>query len=549
MQEGVRLQSRLIRLAGLCLIGLVFAAPWAARAAERIDSFMSSVRINTDASLMVSETWKYDFDDIKSDSISKTMPLILRAKGDSYRISLGELMVRDELGTQLQTQLVYQGNNVTILFKPSKGSFSGRKTFYFSYKVFNAIRQEADWDVLVWPVVGAWNVGIVDASLQLDLPSNIPPEKVNLDCNYGAPAALKSCGITIQKTDRALTVEAVAPATLYAGENMIVTVMMPKHIVAFPTSSQEAKNFIAQNWPAAAPFIFFLFGLLWQARRRERLVGEAAYALKPKPPVDLSPLEMAALTKKVIDRDDLAAEIFWLATKGYLALQVDYSRGTGDYILVKKRPFGTMPNDFDRLILESLFTGQDAVYATVWLNNLPELMPQVINSVNSSLLDKGLIRQNRSQYLVLNSLLSALIMVAGWYTASHYVPGVVTEISLSACGPVYLFFALSALNKSKSWLKVQEDIESFENYLRSTSAVQQAGDHAGNQQLFEEYLAYALVLKVGQNWLNQFLEVPFAPPPWFYDSSWLSQVQYNGQMLLQAIDFFIRIVNNKNKFD
>ncbi|MEI6378481.1 MAG: DUF2207 domain-containing protein [Candidatus Falkowbacteria bacterium] len=519
--------------------------PRAGRAAEKIDNFVTQIRINSDVSLLVSETWHYDFDATRSEGVAKTIPLILRGDKGDYRVTLSDFVVSDETGIVIEPELKYEGNNVVISLKPPKGFFVGKKTFNVSYKVLNAIQPGENWDVLIWPVIGNWPVAIAEASAQINLPANVPQEQLNVLCQYGQPSDLKDCGVNFQDLGGGLTAQYIAPATLYAGEGFIITLKLPKKVLAFLSRTQETINFVALNWPVVSPVIFLLFGLLWRARRKGGLEGRQAYNLTLKPPDDLAPLEIAALSKKSLDRYDLANEIFWLAAKGYLAVQIDYSRGAGDYVLVKKRQYLSMPNDFDRLILDSLFASQDTAYVSDWQKQLSYLMPALTDSVMASLSDKGYVRKHYVPYLITNLIVSVIITAGGWYLSNRFVPGVATEISTTACGPIYLLFALSFLGKTKMWIIAQEEIRGFSNYLRSGGVTQQGARIVGDQQLFEDYLAYASILSLSNNWLNQFTGVPFAPPVWFSDPSWINQVQYDPHMLLESMDLFSKIINSE----
>lgn len=313
---------RLIRLAAALCAALLLAVPGAARAEERILSYISDVQVRQDGSLDVAET--------------------IRVRAEGYRINHG---IYRDFPTRYQTGA---GREVKVGFDVQSVEYDGAPATYVLESLYNGMRVkigDADvnvpygehvytirykttrqlgyfenFDELYWNATGnGWIFPIDMAEARITLPS---PATFGQRHVYTGPkgSTAQYAEVVSEQPGRIVfrTTQPLGPE-----EGLTVAVAWPKGVVAAPSSSTRLGWWLADNGPlglAAAGLAGLLFYYFYAWRRAGR--GPDAGTIVPlfSPPDGLSAAAMRYIREMGFDNRAFAASIVELGVRGRVRL-------------------------------------------------------------------------------------------------------------------------------------------------------------------------------------------------------------------------------------
>lgn len=514
----------------------------AAVAVEEIEDFSSIVNIRQDGIVMVSENLKYNFGGVQRNEIFRDFQNRYEINGKAYWIRIKDAAAKDDKGIEYKTKISNKNGNTRLTIYSEGKPFSGKKIFYVTYRIENAIKDNSGHSEFKWNVNGGgWRINTVKAKIVLLLPEKSTPSNLSGECLYGLLDKNIRCSPKITTDNNGVIAEYSTPSNLYSGEDFNISLAFPSDLMIKLTTWMKFKMFASDNWAACTPLLSLLIGLLWRKKKIVKKVG----SFRNNPPEDLALLEMAYLKNGSINRYDVATEIFHLANKGYLTIELTKNNeGVGDYWIIKRRQYGQMANDFDMSILNSLFSERESVLLSIWQNELIEIMPEIINGVKNSLIAKDHLYKNpgiRRIYAGLTAVILSVIGMAGSYLFN--LP-FVFEVSLILSGLVIFLIGLSIPPKTKNQLQAEIEITGYINYLLSSQISENISSTNvvnKNPTLFENSLPEALALGVGKQWANQFANTVVNRPSWFGDPFWPDTI--NSFNVYNDVETFAKVLN------
>jgi uncharacterized membrane protein YgcG len=558
---------------------LVFscAAP-PAQADERILSYDSTITVNQDGTLQVSESIRVRAEgrNIKR-GIYRDFPTTYpRADGGSVTVGFAfEGATRDGADEPWHTQ--DQGNGVRVyLGSPSSYLSEGEHSYVLSYRTDRQMGFFSDHDELYWNVTGnGWAFPIDHASAHILLPDGIPRGEIRMEA-YTGPQGSKGQDFSSGLDDGAPVFRTTRG--LESHEGLTIVAMWPKGFImpavestqplrspsASPGYDYSSTGGAAEKYfdsPAEAflhhdlprdnrPVIFGLLGLLllltyyyfvWDRVGRDPpgrvIIPE--YQM----PKNLSAAAVRYLMQMGYDNKCFAAGILSLAVKGYLGIEQSSGiLGIGKKFTLTRSPdpaANPLPDDEQRL-LASLFKAGDAL----------ELEQENHSRVNGArvthqrALDSGYQRGffaiNGGWHLLGIAMSIGIIVVTlaqpgaalvwpqwylhsplGWFTVACAIGALVANGvfgRLLRAPTITGQTAMDHIRGFKMYLEVAEG-EELKRIVAPPPKL--------TPQLYEAYLPAALALEVEQRWAERFArELALQPtqyqPAWYTGPGWNS---------------------------
>jgi hypothetical protein len=339
--------------AALIMAGSLAAAA-TARPPERILSFDSRITVNTDASMLVSETIRVRStgEQIRR-GIFRDFPTTYKDRtGSRYAVGFTlQAVLRDGKPEGWHTEPLANGIRIYMgrkdhLLPP------GEHTYTLTYATDRQLGFFADHDELYWNVTGnGWAFPIDSASATVTLPPGAPGASL-LEA-YTGPAGAKGTSYSVAAPS-AETVFFRTTQMLAPYEGLTIVAGWPKGFVREPSGTEKAMHFFKDNLTLLAVFIglavlLAYYLMVWGAVGRDPEKG----AIVPiyTPPDNLSPAAIRFMAEMGYDDRVLAAAVIDMAVKGHLTI----ADGDSKYTLTKNSGAASKLSPDEQRILSQLF--------------------------------------------------------------------------------------------------------------------------------------------------------------------------------------------------
>ncbi len=307
----------------LAILALLVCAPQAV-AKERILSYTSLIRVQPDASLVVTETIqvKAEGRHIKR-GIFRTFPTTYERLVGQVRVGFKIRSIRKN-GKQEPYHTKSESNGIKI-YIGSKNVFlkPGVYTYQITYWTDRQLGFFSDYDELYWNVTGNdWRFTIERAKAVVQLP---PGAKVLQQAAYTGLKGAKGKQFTYALDSKGRpTWTTTAP--LPRGHGLTISVAWPKGIVAEPDFSQKASYWLSDNGQlvaGAAGLVLLLLYYLWAWLKVGRDPRRGTIIPIFTPPQGLSPASSRYLMEMGFDNKAFSAAVVNMAVKGFLTIDED----------------------------------------------------------------------------------------------------------------------------------------------------------------------------------------------------------------------------------
>ena len=327
MNAGVR------RLAASALLFvaaalLVSAAPATADAGWVIERFASDIEVQRDGGLLITEAIDVDFQ-LLSDrhGIFRDIPVRYQWDPDPKLVRIYQVSVqsvRDASGRGLKYETSENGANLQIKIGDANQIVVGKQTYRITYSVRGALNAFADHDELFWNVNGGdWPVAmrVVTATVHSAFDAF-----TTVTCFEGSLGSKKACQSSVSPQRAAFS----ATAALPAGQQLTLVTAIRKGAVTVPAPILERRQRGVEEFfdltptteGAAALVMLGGLGLViwrWLAAGRDERDRQTIVA-EYEPPEKLRPAQVGLLIDEHADTKDVTATIVDLAVRGYLSI-------------------------------------------------------------------------------------------------------------------------------------------------------------------------------------------------------------------------------------
>ena len=561
-------RAALLAAVGVVALMLLSGAPGAGAQTfgpEGIDHITVDLTASRDGTLAVVETIAYDFGVVPKHGIIRVIPDRVRFdKHHDRRYPITVTSVTASAGASAKRSVSQHGTDLQIKIGDAKKTVSGPVTYVISYTVRGAFDRFADHDELTWNAVGTeWSVPVDGVTVQLHAPAPITAA----GCEAGYTGSKLPC--TTIPTALGVTTAKWTQDQLGSNQGVTIVAAMPRDSV------ENVGPILAKHWTfdqgfaltrasmgGAGALLLLLVGgvvlLVWRVGRDRRYVGSATDAVfgnptgsttrvgvfedhttpvEYTPPDGVRPGQIGTLVDETAGPLDVSATIVDLAVRKYLRIEEipkHHLFGHTDWKLTRLDKNDPLLR-YERLLLDALFAGTDG---DVLLSSLKTKFHTSLVSVEGALYDDAvargwfLLRPDKARAfwhrvaLLAIFVGAALTFVLARWTSFGLLglPVILGGLVLSACSH-------AMPRRTPKGTGTTRRVLGFRRFIAESE--RDRARFAEQQQLFSEYLPYAIVFGVVDRWAKTFdgLAAP--------DTSWYSSTTpFNAIAFSHSINGF-----------
>jgi uncharacterized membrane protein YgcG len=572
VSAGVR---RLAAAALLATVGVVllFSTPAAADDDWVLDRFAADIEIQRDGTLNITESIDVDFLSLQDrHGIFRVIPVRYQWEADPKMLRVYDVdvrSVRDASGRSLTYETSEGGGpNFSIRVGDADRIVTGKQTYRINYTVRGALNPFEDHDELFWNVNGGdWEVPMraVTATVHTAFDAFTA-----VTCYEGPRGSTEACRSSFSSQQAAFSATTVLPA----GDQLTIVTALRKGAVTAPVPILQRRDREINEYFEVTPvtvggaLITMLGGLGLVARRwwtagrddREHETIVAEY----EPPEKIRPAQAGLLLDESADTKDVTATIVDLAVRGYLRITElpasgIFGLGQKDWTLTrtagKADPDALQP--YERTIYDGLFgrgaldAAQAAVVGLIKRfssrtadaeETLAAFETEPTEEVKLSALKKRfyttLAKAQRELYgdsvarkwfaadpqrvrQIYGALGVGAIVVTGFlvfWLGSSLGAGLV---GLGAVVPALALMGVASRmpKKTRAGAELLRRTLGFRHYMEIAEKERQR--FAERENIFSEYLPYAIVFGCVEKWANAFKDIDAtqATSSWYTGSS------------------------------
>jgi uncharacterized protein (TIGR04222 family) len=512
------------------LVVLLLALSASSLAAQRsysIEHFDARIRVNSDASIDVTESITAQF--IGSyNGLYRTIPIKYRnAQGLNWTLGVSLQSARDDQGHNLRTETSRQGASIKYkIWIP--GAVNATKTLVLRYHATNGLRFFDEHDELYWNVTGdEWEVPIRAATAEIDLPAGAAGlHAIAFNGKYG------STGSDARVTIDGPVVRITMPHALDYHEGVTAVVGWDKGLVTAPTVTARAMEAATSNWPLIIPIPVFLL-VFWRWWRRGRDPRRRPIAVQYEPPTGMSPGEAGTLLDNTVDMRDITATLVDLAVRGYLRIEEQQNPklfglfgGATTYTLHRLKPADGLAGHA-RAVFDGIFSHGDHVPLDELKDEFYTQLGPIRDAIYNQLKGSGFY-QNRPDkvkqlWLGCGIGFAILIGVGGAFIAAAFLLTPVSfVIAAIVSGIILVIFAQIMPARTEAGTRALEQVLGFEEFLRRVESDNLKRVIIGHPELFDKYLPYAMAFGVERQFARAFEGIYTQAPQWYVGPSMMN---------------------------
>lgn len=377
-----------------------------------IENFQSTIEVNKDTSLTVTETIWARFN-VPKHGIFRVIPVVYSAKGKTIRANLKIISIADENGQPYQYQTSTLNQSLKFKIGDPDQTFTGPKTYVIKYNISKVLLRYNDHEEVYWNVVGReWDTTIQKAVAIVYSPL---AKIVKAECFAGtAGSTARNC--EAYHDIRTATITANTPLS-WGQDFTVVIALDKKNQLRFPNFLQRIIIFLTDNWgyPAALLPLGIIF-LAWYKKGRDlKYLSDNIYIknetnrtktvslferehlpLVYSPIQGLTPAQVGTIIDEKVDTKDIVAEIVELARLGFIEIQRTEKKGLlrkhVDYVFIDKNKDSSSLKHYQKFLLDTLFE------RTIDLEEMVDMFKEIVSG------DKAVIKDASSGKLKSTSL-------------------------------------------------------------------------------------------------------------------------------------------------
>ncbi len=469
------------------------------------DDFRVGIVVNEDGSMNVTEQIRVQFW-AERHGIFREIPVKYDGRfGSRVSIDLEVISVTDDTGKEWNYETYKEGNNQVIKIGDADTLIYGTQEYNIKYRVDRALLFFDDHDELYWNVTGTdWGVTIPRSSVAIQLPESIK-SGVQVICFTG------SYGATTEGCDKAAIGNLV---TVSAEDNLTVAVSFPKGHVQEPAVWEIIFWFLIMNWIICVPLVVgaVLLWYWWKHGRDES--GRKTIIPEYDAPKDLGPMEMGTLVDGKVHPRDISSGVVSLAVKGYLKIKEEEKKKLvgkkTEFSFEKLKPADDKLSSIEKELFSGIFGKKDQVDLDDLKTSFYKTKNEIQRQLYKEMATKKYFVKNpntvRTTFLVIG-----LVCIFGSFMTGVF--GLPFVASMILTGVLFIGFGVIMPKKTKSGTLAYEHAKGFKMFLEKAERYRIQWQE--RQNMFEEYLPYAMVFGVADKWVKAFSDKLSQSPDWY----------------------------------
>ena len=517
-----------------------FAAPLRADEGWVIDSFDAQIGVQPNGDLLIVETILVDFGTQHKHGIFRDIPVLFdydQQRNRVYDLDVQSVTSADGKGHQYEVSS--RGAYREIKIGDPNVTVSGRQSYRITYRVQHALNGFSDHDELYWNVNGdAWPVLTSRATATVTLPGGAVQR---VTCYQGTKGSTEPCRFGV--SDRTATFQATR--TLPPGEQLTVVVALPKGLVPNPEPHLERKPreslveyfevtplTVGGALLALATMLGWI-GRSWWVSGRDRRYTSVYYltdnpneetrplgasdpiVVEFEPPDKLRPAQLGLVLDERADTLDVTATIVDLAVRGYLhiaEMPKHFLFGKRDWQLSRTgKPEGDLLA-YEQTVLKGLFADGSPVKLSALKNEFYTHLNAAETDLYRDAVTRGWFARRPDKVRSFWKGLGVALMVAGGVAADilgkSYGAGLI-GIPIVLGGLLMLPVAAAMPSRTARGREVLRRTLGFRQYVATAEKDRQRFNE--QQNLFAEYLPYAIVFRCVDKWARAFKDIDTLP--------------------------------------
>jgi hypothetical protein len=526
-----------------------------------ITSFDVAYDIRQDGTVLATERIEVDFAELERHGIFRDIPVEYYFDPDNNRlIELTDISVTD--GTQpIDWRIDSERPNLRIRIGDPDVFVTGQQTYVISYTINDGLNPFEAHDEFYWNVTGNdWPVTVLAASATVSAPGGI----FRVTCYQGPTGSTEPCDSSSSPDQASFqATRYLAPGSgltlVTALESGAVDVDDPILVPSSEDVGEQFVNFMGLDGaPLGIAAGILVLGLiviyrLWWTAGRDRWYGNTAHRVEGAIPEDvkpwgahetivveyspptvpsngrdperhLHPAEIGILIDEQADTLDVSATIVDLAVRRHLKI-IELEKG-GILGIFKKQDYELQrlenPEDsllpYEERLYDSLFEGKDSVKLSDLRNKFHEDLAKVKKDLyDSSVKQLKIFPRNpetvRTIYQVAGGITLAIGVALVWLLGEQFDAGVI-GVPLIILGAILLIVANAMPRRTGTGRQLYRRALGFRLYMETAETDRQR--FAENQNIFHEYLPYAIVYQCVDKWAEVFEDLGLQPQADYY---------------------------------
>jgi len=512
---------------------------------EKIDNYNILMRVEKNGDLFVSERIDYNFGQLQRHGIYRDIPLTLTHDKKKSKLKITDIAVTDESGNLAPFTIDKTRQNLQIKIGDADVFITGKQSYIIDYLVKKPFVFMPGSDRLSWNAVGSfWKVPIENATVEIKVDSELNSALQNVDCYVGSWGSTQPCNVT----ESGLLYK-VSNLESYSG--VTVDLDFKKGTIPPPTREEIFFAALKKWWGVIIPILVFIFLYRHWSRHGRDPKGRGTIITQFDAPDKISSAEVGVVLDERANNKDIWSSLIDLAIRGYLKITRLEKNGvlsSEDYLLERKKGIEGLQNEFEILLLQSLFKKQtetpslqslkkvfqkksqetvEELVESVKLSDLKYKFASDLTSIKMSLykevVQKGYFPKNpeTTKGIYLGIGIFALVITVfctGFFISFDYI---VLFISLIfSCCLILIFSPLMSRRTPKGVL-AKEHILGLKSYLNVAEKDRINFHNAPekNPATFEKYLPFAMALGVEKEWAKQFEDLSLNNFSWYSSSA------------------------------
>jgi uncharacterized membrane protein YgcG len=545
------------------------AQPGTTSGFEQVRSFDASYDVQTDTTILVTETIEYDFGAGQHHGIFRDLALYQPIDNDHEReYPITDVAVTADVGTPASFEILRVGDVERIKIGDPDIEITGVHTYVIHYRLAGAFNPQTSGPELYFNVTGIWQVSISDITIDVSSPGGA----VRVACYAGPNGSNERCtSATVDTTGTATFHQ----DTLDGGDQLTIVAAFPEGSIDTPVAIVGASP---RDWrDAIEPGPLNLGGaiavgmlglsavgaLLWRngrdlvssgsdvdavvdpdaaPARRLPLLRGVITPVEFEPPDRARPGLIGTLYDERADPVDVSATIVDLAVRGFIRIEEVPKKGLlrrRDHHLVKLRDDDGTLLAYERILLSGLFAGK---VDEVLLSDLKDKFAKTLGKVCESLYaetvrQKWFTRRPDKTRAKWVGIAVGMIVAGGggMFLAFWRLRATWPAAALVVVGLVFLVAARWMPRRTPRGTSALRRAEGFRRFI--VESEHRRAEFAERANLFTEYLPYAIVFGCVDKWAKTFADLATGEVP--DQSTWyVGTHPFDSRSFSKSIDSF-----------
>ncbi len=535
-------------------------------AGEKIDRYDVEITVEPSGTIRVVETIAYDFGTNSRRGIFRDVPVQLRFDDELDRV-FPLNVVGVATSTNAPDQFVVEGVDGHKRIKVGDPDIfiTGAHTYTITYEVEGALNGFEEHDELFWNAIGPdWAVSVGAATVTVETPSAITA----VACFSGPEGSTLPCTSALSADDVA-TFSQTSP--LRPGDGLTVVVGFEPGAVATTEPILEERwslqrAFSLNPWTIGLSAtllvgVLLLVGwVMWTRGRDRRYVGSAvdvafgsadgatervplgggaAVPVEFLPPDGIKPGQVGTLIDEVANPLDVTATIIDLAVRGHLRIEELPEKGwlvkRPDWKLVRLESDDDL-HEYERLLLESLFDDGPEVELSDLKTEFAARLKRVEDALYKDVVAQGWFTTRPDRVRTTWGAVGILVTAVGigsLTAAAVWTRWALVPVPIVLAGLVLLIGRRFLPRRAAKGTATLRRVLGFKRFIDESEAYR--ARFAEEQNIFSEYLPYAVVFGATEKWAKAFEGLATETPTtgWY-----VSSLPFSAALFASWIDNF-----------